>query len=382
MGKKSSQTPVCGTCQPLCAYTPKCTIPFAAEQSPAGMYVNMGNGSLFCMSVYYSNRFTNMTNSVYSIDGIFGVNKGLPIAVWDNVTNAAYVQYPVPYALQGQDGNTLNGQIIYINSLLNGNVSMMTVNPPVISTDTTVTMIGDTSDLFTKDAFPLFSASASAQDINGKVTSYRFTTNGIIDIRVRAANTTIKIANVDTEVTYISEVDDITDPACPVSLWTSTFKVIPLGRNIDNSGTAPTIPPVYMTFVRNACREFSVGIVHGISGSFDPGQSFPSSTHPSIEWKPMTMLGIKGQGCPIQPMDTVQSDLAKTLFKTIFSYQQMIISEPSNSLTLSVNSTPLAIGEVTIPQREQIIYDSSLAMVDAWSDYIADFNSFISGLGP
>lgn len=341
------------------------------------MYVNLGNGSLFCKSVYYSNRFTAVTNSIYGVNGIFGVNKGVPVAVWNSVTNAAYSQYPVPYYLQGQDGNTTNSQVIYLGSIYDGPNPQITLAAPQMFVDTNLTMIGDSSDLFAKDVIPLFPVSASQEDLDGTVSQYHIVTNGVVDIRVKVAAT--QVASFPGNLyTYVSEVDDITNVACPVPLAISTFRLKAIGStNLANA--------VYMTFIKNGCMEFSVGLLHGIVGTFGGGGVYPPPNAPvAYQWTPINMIGLKGQGCPIMPPDVLLSDLSKSFFDDIYAAQSVMMGNTVATLGLLPGGALPSVtpGTLTSAQRQTVITSASEAMVTMWNTVVTDFNAYILSLQP
>lgn len=370
----NNKLPQCGTCEPMCQYAPKCAIPYAAEPSTEGMYVNFGNGGKYCKSIYYSNKYTTITNSLYNVSGTFGVNEGIPVAVWNDVTCCAYSQFPVPYYLQGQDGNTETCQVIYLVSVYDGNNPQTTTASPVLGLDSKTTVIGDTSDMFVKGVFPIFPVSASENDIDDTTTQYHIVTNGLIDISVKVGATKVS-GQGDTMFTEVLEVNDVINVFCKVPLCFSTFRLRHLGTEVAED------TPVYMTFIKNACKEFSVGLLHGIAGTFTAGQNFPSDdAEVSFEWTSYKMVGAKGQGCPLGTPTNVADKLVKSFFNDIYAASSSLSTSTVATLSLLAAGVPISPGELTAAQQLQVVADSSASLVAMWRAGVVAFNAFILSL--
>lgn len=372
----NSKLPKCGTCEPTCPYQPRCQIPYAAEPSTDGMYINFGNGGKYCKSVFYSNRYTTVVNSLYNISGTFGVNEGVPVAVWDDVTQTAYTQYPVPYYLQGQDGNTQNSQVIYLTSLFDGPNPQTTVAAPILGEDSKTTVVGDTSDLFIKGVFPIFPVSAAVGDVDDVYTQFHIVTNGLIDLAVKVGAT--KVAGRTDMFTEVVEVLDVANLYCKVPLCVKTFRLMPLGV------VPATDPPVYMSFVKNACKEFSVGLLHGKAGTFEAGQTFPDAdSDTTFEWVSYRMVGAKGHGCPMSSPEKTTADMATTLFSNVFATASTLEDSTVATLGLStVGTTPAPVtpGDLTTAQQNTMVGESSNSLVKMWATGVDTFNAFLLAL--
>ena len=377
MGKSKAKTlPECGTCEPLCPKMEKCLIPYQKMPSLDGMYINFGTGETFCKSVMYSNCYTTVTNSLHNFSGTVGVNDGIPTAVWNNAACEPYVNFPVPYYLREVDGNTKNNNIVILTSLYDGNNKQLVVTKPTLSLDSNTTVIGDVSDRFVKGVFPIFPITASTLDVSDTKSMFHYVTRGTIDIAV-SVQSTKWAGQGDTLFTKIVEVLDVTNPCCKVPLAFTTFKLQSFGSSED-PGT-----PEFMTFIKNACCEFSVGLYHGLSAESEPGQIYPDDDEDvEYEWPDYNMVGAKGHGCPLSEPNQLTSLFATDLLNGIYATQSSMIDSSIANLKLMNGAVEVTPGNLTSAQKLQLVQDTSESLVDMWRDGTTVFNAFIVSLKP
>ena len=382
MGKKS--LPKCGTCEPVCPYQAKCSIPYEPCPSTDGMYINIGNGEKYCKSVFISNKFTTITNSLYNFKGTVGVNSGIPTAVWNNATCTPFVSYPVPYYLQEMDGNTKNNNMILMSQVYDGNNSQVAVADPVLATDSNTTIIADVADRFVKGVMSIFPVTASKFDVDDNVSMFKIISKGTVKLRVTVqATRVVTAASDETMFTKVIAVDDISNPCCKIPLSFTTFRVQSLGENPVPSEVDPVedYAPVYMTFVKNSCCEFSVGFFHGLAADVPAGQVYPAvdAEDPiEYEWPDYTMVGAMGDGCPLNEPNQLTSLYCGVLADQIFSMEGALNSSTVATLKL-LDSMDAEVqpGNLTSAEKMSLVNSASESLVNMWRQGVNAFNAFI-----
>ena len=130
MGKKQT---ICGQCESVCQYKPKCALPIEPTCTNEGVYINVCNGEKYCKSVYISNRFTRIVNSLYNFSGIVGCVDGYPFAIWNMASGSPFVSYPVPYYLEELDGTVKNNTITLVTQIYDGGNDQLTITTPAFA---------------------------------------------------------------------------------------------------------------------------------------------------------------------------------------------------------------------------------------------------------
>lgn len=372
--KKSNQClPPCGSCEPMYPYRPQCAIPRSCEPSCEGIYVNLCDRSLYCKSVFYSDNYTTITNSVYAISGTFGVNNGVPVAIWDEAACEAYVQFPIPFYLQelGKNSNTASEAITILTALYDGNNQQSAVAAPALGVDCKTTAIGDTTGRFVKSAFPIFPVSASIQDIDGNVSMFHIVSSAGIDIRVSVAATKFQGFG-ESLFTKVVAVEDITNPCCKVPLNFSTFRLQSFGTE-DAQAT-----PVFFTFVMNSCCEFSLGLFHGDAAGTPAASIFPADdSNTEFTWPQYNMVGVKGGPCPLADVDTLNGKFGRQMLDTIYAQMSSLFGSANVTLQMLLGAVVTPPGDLTTVQIQQMVHDSSESLVQMWRDGVTDFNAFL-----
>lgn len=375
MGKSNNKKclPLCGSCEPRYQYRPQCVIPRACAPSCEGVYVNLCDRSLYCKSVFYSDNYTTITNSIYAVSGTFGVNSGVPVAIWDEAGCEPYATFPIPFYLQElyKNSNTANETITILSAIYDGNNSQTTVSAPKLGLDSKTTAIGDTADRFVKSAFPIYPVSASQLDVDGSVSMFLIVSTGGINIRVTVAATKWQGYG-DTMFTKVVGVDDITNPCCRVPLNFTTFRLQSFGTPDDD----PT--PVFFTFVMNSCSEFSLGLFHGLAAATPAGSYFPSDdSDVEFTWPQYNMVGVKGGPCPLADVDSLNAKFGKQMLDNTYAAMASLFGSGNVTINMLLGAVVTAPGDFTVANIQQMVHDSSESLVNMWRTGVNDFNVFL-----
>lgn len=383
MGKKK---PNCGTCELLCKYKPGCVIPFEEPCSNKDMYVSYDGKTKFCKSVRISLKYTHIINSIHRINGTFGVNDGVPSAEWNNVSCSPYVSYPVPFYLEEIECNTRSDNIIVASQMFDGTTSMETVANPVLGLDTNSLVVGDSSDRFMKDVFSVYPISASQYDVDDNVSVYRIFSKGTYKMRVTVQATKIVdplVTNEDLLFTKVLCVEDISCCDYRVPLMFNTFQLKPLSVGTPFGTTDLTTAPVYMTFVKNKCCEYFMGLFHGIAADFPAGQFFPdpcAEDPVEFELPSYNIIAAAGEGCPFVSPSTLTTMYSGTVCRQLFANACSVSDDPNLDLQLEIGGVPITPGNMTTVQKEQVVYAMSEALVNCWRTAVNTFNDMMVAL--
>jgi hypothetical protein len=383
MGKKK---PECGTCEKLFKYQAGCTIPFETPCSNKDMYVSYDGKTKFCKSVRISIKYTHIINSIHKVNGTFGVNNGVPSANWNDVTCAPYVSYPVPFYLQEIDGNTRNDNIIVASQLFDGTTSMENVANPVLGLDTNSIVVGDSSDRFMKDVFSVYPVTASKFDVDDNVTTYMIYAKGSYKMKVVVQATRLVDSNVTSDDLMFTKVVCVEDLSCcdyRVRLLFNTFQMKPLSTGTPFGGTDLTSAPVFITFVKNKCCEYFMGLFHGVAAEFPAGQSFPDKEAEDpveFELPSYNVIAAAGEGCPFVSPATLTSVYADNVTRQLFANSCTLADDPDLGLQLEIGGAPITPGNMTTVQKEQVVYAMSEALINCWRTAVNVFNDAMVAL--
>jgi len=381
MGKNSK--PKCGTCEVLCPYQSKCVIPLEPECGTQDMYVSYDGKSKRCKSVYISRKYSLVTDSHHKFKGTVGVNDGVPTGLWNSVSCRPFVNYQVPFFLKESNGSVQNDNIIVLSQLFDGAPSMTAIANPVLGLDTNTTLIGDSSDSFVKGVFSIFPITASQFDVEDTVTMYKIVQKGSYRLRVTVQATKIVDDSVpdDTLFTKIVAIDDITSCDYRVPLCFTTYKLCPLGTGAPFGVGTENIAPVFMTFVKNACCEYSVGFFHGLAAGFPAGQLFPDDsvdTTVHFELPSYSMVGANENGCPFVSPASLSEMYGDLLARKIYADQTSVAASTAE-LILEIAATPVLPGDLTNVQKDLLVHANSEALVDTWRQGVNSFNATMEG---
>jgi hypothetical protein len=379
MGKTNK--PLCGTCEVLAPYKERCTIPLEGSTSTQDVYLSYDGKTKRCKSVYISRKTTLVTDSHHKFKGTVSVNDGIPTGLWNSVTCRPFINFPVPYIIKEHDGTVCTDDCIVMTQLFDGTSPMTTVANPCLGLDSSTTLIGDSSERFVKGTFPVYPVTASPEDIDNVVTMYKIVSKGSYRIRVTVQATKIVDDSVpdDTLFTKIVAVDDVTSCDYRVPLCFTTFKLCPLGNGAPFGTGDDQVAPTFVTYVKNACGEYSLGLFHGLVATFTGGQVFPDDCAPetiNLELPCYTMVGAHGEGCPFLTSADLTEKFGDVACRQYWANATAVEDSPDITLVLTVDGIVVP-GELTHAAKDKLVHAMSESLVHMWRKAVNSFNTLM-----
>lgn len=375
--KKSQPLPQCSTCELQCAWTIPCDIPMTPNVNLPS-YKKGNCGGMYCQSTMVVRNYICVEKSTFSVNGIFGVNNGIPSAAWNKAACKPYVSFPVPYYLVNNNGTTQNGTLVVLSSVYDGTNNQKVVADPKLELDSSLTVIGDTQYQFVKNVIPIFPTSASDKDVDGVMSSFDVTDPlNRLNLKVKVEAETVE-GQGTTMFTKVHSVQDMNYgvsvcapgclPAVGLPMDICTFKLESLGTSEEAQ------VPVYMTFAKNICKEYSVAFFHSVAAVTTAGVEYPPTG--KVFTIPMyKMVGGSGTPCPNVTPASLLELYTKDMFDDIFSKSCALSSSLVATLQLIAGGSEVTPGNMTTSDKESLVHTASNSMLEMWKSGVDDFNA-------
>ena len=380
--KKNCCTP-CVPCEPRKKYVPDCCIPLSSTQCCDPMYIGLCDGSVYCQETTVPDNNTRILDTRFNVDIVVSVNQGIPTGVFDNGNCTPLSNFPVPYYLQELSGNTRCDDVLLVNNVLNCKCDQTDIAKPVLGEDTSIAVVGDLGNRFALNPIPMFFVTASTGDTDCTYSMFRIK-RPVLCMDLRITTQAATIAGLTETVTKVVCVEDITSP-CRVPLQFTTFRVLPL-ESFDDNIDSHQVNPVFWTLVKNTCCKYSVALVHGVAVDTTAGLRYPrddecccSDDSVEVEWPCYTLVAGKGKGCSVKEPSCLVKLFDCVLFNGIYAISSVLSESTVATLDLIsvATSLPVTPGDLTASQRNTMIKEASLSLVQMWATAIDAFNVYI-----
>lgn len=367
----------CKSCAPSYKYTPKCVIPQSTCWPTDNLLQTPCNGSVYRQSVTSPDSTTHVLDTRFGVDMIVSVNNGIPSSIFNVGTCSPSVDYPVPVFLQEISGNTKSDDYIYLNNVLDPAANQTEILSPELGVSTTTALVGDVGNRFALGVIPMYNVTSSTSDTGGTYSTFTICNpNHFINLRITTHSVTL--AGEDLPITRVKCVEDIS-PDCPsgTALHFNTFRMAALSPSGEaNTGT------VEVTFVKNVCGEFSIGLVHGQAADTVAGQCYPrqddDDEQVQIEWETYNMVVCRGTGCPSVDPSQLVNIYDNNLFNGIYSTASSLVNSTIANVIIELkDGTKIEPGNLKVSERAIMTKESSESLVQMYFDSIDKFNQYI-----
>lgn len=367
---------ICQPCQPNVKYVPKCVIPQSTCGPTDNLFQTICNGSVYRQSVTSPDSTTHVLDTRFGVDMIVSVNNGIPSSIFNVGTCSPSVDYPVPVYLQEISGNTKSDDYIYINNVLDSAADQTEITVPELGVSTNTALVGDVGNRFNTGVVPMYNVTSSTSDTGGTYSVFTIC-NPSLHLNLRVTTYAVTLAGEDNPITRVKCVEEMSTGSCPTSLCFNTFRMAPIAPPPESSAG-----PVEVTFVKNLCGQFSIGLVHGKAADTVAGQFYPrcedEDDQVEIEWESYNMVVCRGTGCPSVDPSQLVNAYDNNLFNEIYATASSLVTSSVANVVIELkDGSKIEPGNLKVSQRAAMTKESSDSLVVMYSASIDKFNQYI-----